>query len=62
MAKKNDNKVRYDNTDTAPWIVKTTTGERVIKESFTNFKDANAAAKRLMEQSTEYVYAGAVRS
>lgn len=62
MAKKNDNKLRYDNTDTATWIVKTADGQRPIKESFTNFKDANAAAQRLMEQSTEYVFAGAVRS
>lgn len=62
MAKKNDTKLRYDNTDTAPWVVKDANGKRVISESFTNFKAANEAARRMMEQSTEYIYCGAVRS
>lgn len=59
---KDSSKPRYDNSDPAGWIVKTADGQRPIKENFSNFKAANEAARRLMEQSTEYVYAQAVRA
>lgn len=63
MANKKDNsKPRYDNSDPAGWIVKTADGKQPIKDNFPNFSAANDAARRLMDQSTEYVFAGAVRA
>lgn len=58
---KDKSKPRYDNIDPNGWVVRTSDGKQPISETFTNFSTANDAARRLMEQSTEYVYASAVR-